>query len=613
MSATGIDPRYLQFRRLIAESAGPTSLAVAARIQREIETFLTSGTLPSPLRPLRIACLRSVTIEPLVPQVVAAFAERDLAATIELGGLGNFVLEGTSEHSFLYSGAFDVCLVLVSPESILAGMADPETSFDDMAGAMGIFLQFLDAVAARFQGLTIVCNFANSGTYVGRRLQSQNAASSRYAVSEANRILAARVQQYPRMLLCDVEYLAQRLGTGQFFSARNMATVLQPFSPAGFQHICREWVDLYLLHYCGPAKCIVLDCDNTLWQGIVGEDGLHGIRLGDGYPGSCFQQFQRQLKQLRGIGFLLAINSKNNETDVRAVFDEHPAAVLKYGDFAAVRANWESKSENMASIAADLNLGQESFIFIDDSPFELEQVKTACPAIECVQVPSEPWKLPELLPAVLRIDRLALTAEDRQKAAMYLQEQQRKAVLVEASSIEDYLRQLNLEMTVESFQADKHLDRTVQLLQKTNQFNLTTRRHDAASVLAMAESGAMIRLASLRDRFGDYGRVALAIITFVGGVPRLDTFLISCRAIGRRAETMFLSVVTRQLRDSGYGVLRGEYLPSARNQVCIKFLPEHGFREIGGGSTPAGRCFERDLALELSNADSFYQLTLLDA
>lgn len=608
MTSEPSDPRYRQLRSLFPPADRPPSLSEAARIQREIEALLASGTLPAPLQPLRVACLRSVTVEPLVPQVVAALAQRDFAATLELGGLGNFLIEGASAESFLYSGAFDVCLILVSAESVLAGLGDPGARFDDLEAALRVFLEFLDVAAAQFSGLIVLCNFVFPGPSVGRRCQVHNPASSRYAITRANQILAGRAQRCSRIALCDLEHLAMQVGATEFFSARNMATVAQPFSTRGFHQVCREWADLCHLYFHGPAKCIVLDCDNTLWQGIIGEDGLHGIRLGEGYPGNCYQQFHRQLKQLKELGFLLAINSKNNEEDVRRVLEEHPATVLKCGDFAAIRANWESKTENMASIAEELNLGQESFIFIDDSRFEIELVKAACPSVACVQVPAEPWKLPELLPAIVPVDHLTVTEEDRKKAAMYQQEQQRKAVRAGASHIEDYLRQLELEMTIESFHADQHLDRAVQLLQKTNQFNLTTRRYDAGKLLAMAQSGAMIRLASLRDRFGDYGRIALAIVTFAGGVPRLDTFLMSCRAIGRRAETMFLNVVVEQLRSAGHSVLCGEYLPSPRNRVCATFLPEHGFREVAGCNAPGGRCFERELAVKLSGVDSFYKL-----
>ncbi len=613
MSQTNCDPRYARLKGLFPAAGHPLSLADAAGIQREVESLLGSAELPPPLRSLRIACLRGVTIEPLVPQIIAAFAERDFAATIELGGLGNYQFEVASADSFLLAGGFDVCVVLVRAESVLAGLDDPTANFGDLEGAMRGFLECLDTVAERFAGLTIVCNFGPLGPSVGRRFQSQNAASSRYAIGRANQLLAARVQEHPRMLLCDLDYLAQQIGAAQFYSPRNMATALQPFSTVGFQRVCREWADLCHLHYRGAAKCIVLDCDNSLWQGIVGEDGMHGIRLGEGYPGVCFQQFQRQLKHLRDMGFLLAINSKNNEADIRAVFDQHPATVLKYDDFAAVRANWESKADNMASIAEELNLGMESFIFIDDNPFEIEQVKFACPSVACAQVPAESWKLPELLSTLVRLDRLAVTVEDRKKAAMYQQEQRRKATRAGTSRIEDYLSQLELEMTIEPFHPERHLERAVQLLQKTNQFNLTTRRHSASELLALAESGSMILLASLRDRFGDYGRIALAIVTFADGIPSLDTFLMSCRALGRRAETMFLTAILERLGKAGQSVLRAEYIPSNRNQVCAKFLSEHGFMEFAGQLSPDGQCFERNLAFASSDVRAFYRVTIVES
>ena len=181
-----------------------------------------------------------------------------------------------------------------------------------------------------------------------------------------------------------------------------MATVLQPFSPSGFQLLADDWAELCRLHFRGPAKCIVLDCDNTLWGGIVGEDGVHGLRLGETYPGICFQQFQRQLKQLRQTGFLLALNSKNNEADVRAAFAQHPAMVLRWEDFAAVRVNWQDKAANMATLAAELNLSVDSFVFVDDNSFELELVRGAFPGLLTLAVPAEDLEAARVAPAVRR-------------------------------------------------------------------------------------------------------------------------------------------------------------------------------------------------------------------
>ena len=156
-----------------------------------------------------------------------------------------------------------------------------------------------------------------------------------------------------------------------------MAAMLQPFSVAGFQSLCEDWAALCSLHFRGSPKCIVVDCDGTLWGGVIGEDGIQGLRLAETYPGVCYQQFQRQLRQLKDLGFLLALNSRNNEADVRAVFDQHPGMILKFDDFAAVRVNWNDKAANLAAIAEELNLGVESLVFIDDNPFELEMVKNA--------------------------------------------------------------------------------------------------------------------------------------------------------------------------------------------------------------------------------------------
>ena len=279
--------------------------------------MLSNGTLPAYVRRLRIAVLRSVTIEPLVPILVSSMAAHDFAASVELGQLGNIFAEAAQGDSFLGNGEFDICIVLAPLETIAAEIGETATDAGDTQSAISHFLDCLDRLSDWFTGLIIVCNFAPIQPLVARRLQAQKARSSRYVYGEANRILAARVEARRNVALCDVAYLAGRVGAGEFYSARDMATVLQPFTPAGFLAIADDWAELCRLHFRGPAKCIVLDCDNTLWGGIVGEDGVHGLHLGETYPGVCYQQFQRQLKQLKQIGFLLAASkdSKNNEAE----------------------------------------------------------------------------------------------------------------------------------------------------------------------------------------------------------------------------------------------------------------------------------------------------------
>ena len=311
-----LDP-WLDVRKVLDGAEGAAGIAACGRVEREVARLVAEGRLPAYVRPLRIACLRTVTIEPVVASLVAAMAARDFAATVTMGQLGNYAEEIASADSFLYSGGFDVCIVLAPIDAVVPGFGDPGAGLDDVEPLLRFHLDCLETAASRFAGLVIACNFAPPGHLLAPCLQAQTAASARYAVSQANHLLASWAEGRKNVVVSDVARAAGRLGTERFYSARNMLLSMQPYSPEGFGLLANDWARLCQLHFRGPAKCIVVDCDNTLWGGIVGEDGLHGIRLGETYPGVCFQQFQRQLKQLKDLGFLLAIDSRNNEPDVR--------------------------------------------------------------------------------------------------------------------------------------------------------------------------------------------------------------------------------------------------------------------------------------------------------
>jgi FkbH-like protein len=313
---------------------------------------------------------------------------------------------------------------------------------------------------------------------------------------------------------------------------------MQPFEADAAVAIGRGLARLCSLIYStGAVKCIVLDCDNTLWGGIIGEDGIAGIQIGETYPGVCFRQFQHQLLQLKQLGFLLAINSKNQEQDVRAVFERHPGMALRYDDFAAARINWDNKASNMLSLAEELNIGVDSFLFIDDNPFEVDLIRRELPAVRCLTMPADAWKIPMLLPDCGLADTLRVTSEDANRSRLYSDERQRSDLQKRCGTYDDYLASLGMTLTFECFDAEKHLSRAAQLTQKTNQFNLTTRRYTEADLRQAWENGAAIFMASLRDRFGDYGRILLAIVKRQArGIAELDTFLMSCRVIGRGVE-----------------------------------------------------------------------------
>ena len=574
-------------------------LAVHNKVARAVADMLREDDVPEGVRPLRVALLRSITAEVLENSIVACLAECSFAADLSLGRLGNIGPETWDDDTFVYAQPYDVCIVLATAEHVLPGLIRLSESAGQDAAAEAFTLQ-IEHLADRFRGLVIVCNLALPPFPLAPHLQAQNSAGGRYAVARANRRLAEACAKKPNLVVADLESLVFRMGTERFYSARDMLTAMQPFSAEAIPTLARQLAELCLLYRTTPVKCIVLDCDNTLWGGIIGEDGLSGIQLGETYPGLCYQQFQRQLDELSRLGFLLAINSRNNEADITEVFEKHPGMVLKTDQIAAAQINWQDKAANMREIARDLNIALDSLVFIDDSEFEINLIRDQLPEVRCLMVPQPPWALPGLLPSSGIIDRLSVTAEDRTKAGMYAQERRRRRYRQKAGSLEDYLRGLGIQMRFEPFDPARHLARAAQLTQKTNQFNLTTRRYTEADLREMSERGAAVFLASLSDRFGDYGRIALAIVK-PAAAPRtcdLDVFLLSCRVIGRRVEDSFLGLVMAGMRQAGFERFAAELIPTARNAVCEDFLTRNGFVEIS--RTTDGRIgYEYDLTQDV--------------
>jgi FkbH-like protein len=353
------------------------------------------------------------------------------------------------------------------------------------------------------------------------------------------------------------------------------------------------------------AKVIVLDADNTLWGGILGEDGLDGIALGPDYPGSAFVAFQRRLLDFQQRGILLAMCSKNNPDDVTEVLRDHPHQLLREPHFAATRVNWEPKIDNLKSLAEELNLGLDSFVYVDDSPHECWQVKQQLPQVTVVATPQQPIAIPWTLDEIPSLEILSRTHEDRERTAMYAQERQRKQLATRASDHGQYLRSLQMEMAV-SLSDRRHLQRIAQLTQKTNQFNLTTRRYlDADIERMMGNPDWLVADFSLADVFGDSGIVGVALVKGLqGATAEVDTLLMSCRVIGRGAETVFLQTILDECAQRGVQRVRAQYLPTRKNGLVKDYWPRHGFGEAEGW-------FEADLPHRASAQAGAIRVTVL--
>lgn len=331
-----------------------------------------------------------------------------------------------------------------------------------------------------------------------------------------------------------------------------------------------------------PSKCLVLDMDNTLWGGVLGEAGIDGIALGPDYPGNVFVDFQKRILALRDTGILLAAASKNNAADVEDVLTNHPSCLLKREHFSAFEVHWEDKATSLRRIATSLNIGLDSLVFFDDNPAERAWVKEQLPEVTVLDVSTNILSYSSTLADCGCFDLTSLTTEDLSRSQLYAEDLQRRELQTHTGSLEDFLR--GLDMTLTFGQADEQtLPRIVQLLGKTNQFNLTTRRHNAADLKAMLHAGGIILWAKLRDRFGDNGLIAVGIVLPEDAATwRLDSFLMSCRVIGRGVETALLAALVQSAKNRGAQSLIGEFIATQKNQVIADFLPNNGFTMESG-------------------------------
>jgi FkbH-like protein len=333
-------------------------------------------------------------------------------------------------------------------------------------------------------------------------------------------------------------------------------------------------------------KALVLDLDNTIWGGVVGDDGVEGLVLGQGSAlGEAFSEFQDYARELSRRGVILAVSSKNDEADALAPFERHPEMVLRRGDIASFVANWGDKPANLRAIADELNIGLDALVFVDDNPFERELVRRELPMVAVPEIGDDPAGYAQTLADAGYFEAVAVTDEDRTRTGQYQGNRRRAALKSSATDLGSYLRGLEMRLLWRRFDR-VGLARTVQLINKTNQFNLTTRRYSDAEMLAvMADPRAFGLTLRLIDRFGDNGIIAIVIGRLAeGGCDLLiDTWLMSCRVLGRQVEPATLNLVAAGAQALGARRLVGEYIPTPKNAMVREHYPRLGFAPDGDG------------------------------
>ena len=390
----------------------------------------------------------------------------------------------------------------------------------------------------------------------------------------------------PYLHICDLEFLAHRFGGIVARDERAWFESKQPCSPALLAHLAREVAHLIGGLWRAPKKVLVLDLDNTLWGGVIADDGLEGIEVGDTSPrGEAFKAFQKYIASLKERGTLLAVCSKNDHAKAAEAFEKHPEMILRMNDFVSFKANWEPKSENIRQMAPELNLGLDSFVFVDDNPAEIEIVRQFAPEVATILLGPDPSEYVAQLQDCRLFEPKNITAEDADRTTQYRSESERKALFSAVTDMDSYLESLGMEATINEF-TPVDAPRLAQLINKSNQFNLTTRRRTEADVQAlMREADFACFSVRLRDRFGDHGLISIVIAKKTECSMAIDTWLMSCRVLKRQVEEEVLNELARLAIERGCSRLQGVYLPTAKNEMVRDFYSRMGFALTSEGST----------------------------
>jgi len=397
-----------------------------------------------------------------------------------------------------------------------------------------------------------------------------------------NRRLAEMAGGNPRLLLVDLGALVTEVGRGEALDPRYWFMFKAPLKPRLLDALGGCLAQAVATLKGLARKVLVLDCDGTLWGGVVGEDGLDGIKLhANEYPGNAYHAMHKQLLALRRRGVLLAICSKNNEADVLEVLDGHPHCLLRREHLAAWRINWDDKVTNLRALAKELNLGLESFAVIDDSPVEAALLRGAVPEVDVLEVPRKIFELPGVLQRYSGFDGLAVTAEDEARSGFYQAQRARDEDAERFGGLEEFLASLELRAEIGPAQPEE-VARIAQLTQKTNQFNLTTRRYGAGDIEGFMRSPEhLVFVLKVRDRYGEYGLTGVGIAERNGTDARIDSFLMSCRILGRKLEDALLhELVTEAGRRWGATRVTGHYIATAKNGLVREFYESRGFSRV---------------------------------
>ncbi|HOX67028.1 MAG TPA: HAD-IIIC family phosphatase [Burkholderiaceae bacterium] len=549
------------------------------RLAKVIDKARDAGQSLAPLTAFRIGIISNATSHFIVPALIASAARHGIALECIEADYDQVMQAALSADSPIHQAKCDAVLVAVDHRGLPLAFTpgDPQGAQASVQAALGHLEMIRRGLHSNSKAICIMQTLPRPVESTFGSFDLVLPGTPRQLIDEINRGIAMSVAGTEDLLL-DVAHIAETVGLADWHDPTlwNMAKLpfASDFLPLYADHVCR-----LIASVRGKSrKCLILDLDNTLWGGVIGDDGVEGIVIGQGdATGEAHLQVQRTALALRDRGVVLAVSSKNTDEIARQPFRKHPEMLLREEHFAVFQANWNDKATNIKAIAEELSLGLDAMVFLDDNPVERGLVRRMLPQVAVPELPENAALYARTLLAAGYFEAIAFSGEDRQRANFYQDNARRVTLQKQAGDIDAYLASLNMQMTLQPFD-DTGRARIAQLINKSNQFNLTTRRYTEAEVAAaQIDPDAFTLQVRLTDAFGDNGMISVLICRRQGTDWHIDTWLMSCRVLGRKVEVAVLQELMSQAAERGVLRLIGNYLPTEKNKLVEDHYDKLGF------------------------------------
>lgn len=535
---------------------------------------------------VRIAFLADCSTQYLVPLVKALFFRKGVFCEAYEAQFDAIAQEACSDDSALYRFKPEIVLIFNSTAALRRSYFAFEGAAPDFAEqSLKQIRAVWDAVKQRSSAMIFQTNFAAPYDRIFGNFELKADASFPAAVSRLNGLLAQAAKSEERVLINDIDHISSYLGRRRWFDEKLWLLSKTPCALDCLPYAAQSVVSMAQALTGPSVKCVVVDLDNTLWGGVIGDDGLEGIGLGELGDGKAYQAFQHYLLELKKRGILLAVCSRNDEGVARLPFREHPDMVLKEGDFSAFIANYENKAANIKAIQERLNIGLNAMLFIDDDYFERNLVRSTLPDVLVPEMPADPADYVKTLCELGLFEAAAFSQEDRRRADLYKDDARRENLKSSFANMDDYLKSLEMKASLGRFDSF-HLPRIAQLLARSNQFNLTTRRRSLADCERFMNDQAKYRpfYITLKDKLGDNGLICAVILRRDGEDLEIDEWVMSCRVLLRGVEQFTMNAVFEIARSVGAKRVTGCYRPTPKNGLVKDIYAKFSFDRLAESS-----------------------------